>query len=54
MILTLHKEQTGKEFIKEMEKVHGSIVEMEKKVKRTNNMVFYNSHGSMEILFKSS
>ena len=41
MILTLHKEQTGKEFIKEMEKIHGSISEMEKKIERTNNMIFY-------------
>lgn len=33
MILTLHKEQTEKEFIKEMKKTHGSIDEIEKKVK---------------------
>ena len=41
MILTLHKKQTGKEFIREMEKTHGSIHEMTKKVERTNNMMFY-------------
>jgi predicted HTH transcriptional regulator len=41
MILTLYKEQTGKEFIKEMEKTHNSIDEMTKKVERTNNMMFY-------------
>jgi len=41
MILTLHKKQSGKEFIKEMEKIHGSIDEMEKKIERTHNMMFY-------------
>ena len=41
MIISLIKKQKGNEFIKEMEKTHGSINEMEKKVERTNNMVFY-------------
>jgi predicted transcriptional regulator len=41
MRVILLKKQTGKEFIKEMEKTYGSIIELEKKLKRTNNMIYY-------------
>ncbi|MDR0911822.1 MAG: hypothetical protein LBM96_04375 [Methanobrevibacter sp.] len=40
MIISLKKIQTGQEFIKEMEKRHGSYNELKKKFKRTNNMIF--------------
>ena len=41
MIITLVKKQTGKEFIKEMEKTYKSISELEKTFKRTNNIKMY-------------
>ena len=41
MIITLIKKQTGKEFIKDMEKTYHSISELEKTFKRTNNMKMY-------------
>ncbi|MDR3290515.1 MAG: MarR family transcriptional regulator [Methanobrevibacter sp.] len=41
MRVILLKKQTGKEFIKEMVKTYGSIIELEKRLKRTNNMIYY-------------
>jgi DNA-binding MarR family transcriptional regulator len=41
MIINLNKKQTGLDFIKEMEKSHGSINQLEKMFKKTNNMVYY-------------
>lgn len=41
MIITLVKNQTGEEFIKEMEQTYRSIEELEKTFKRTNNMKLY-------------
>ncbi|MDR2966431.1 MAG: winged helix-turn-helix transcriptional regulator [Methanobacteriaceae archaeon] len=41
MIMTLIKEESGKNFIKEMEKNYGSIEELEKLHKRTNNALMY-------------
>ena len=41
MMLTLIKEQSSKKFIKEMEKTYGSIKQLEKTLKQTNNMIMY-------------
>jgi len=41
MIVNLNKKQTGLDFIKEMEKSYGSIQQLEKMFKETNNMVYY-------------
>jgi len=41
MIINLNKKQSGLDFIKEMEKSYGSIQQLEKMFKQTNNMVYY-------------
>ena len=41
MIMTLVKEESGRKFIKEMEKTYGSIEELEKLHKRTHNALMY-------------
>ncbi|KZX11945.1 HVO_A0114 family putative DNA-binding protein [Methanobrevibacter filiformis] len=41
MMISLNKHQTGKEFIKEMEKTYGSIKELEKKFKIINKMIYH-------------
>jgi len=41
MIIELNKKQTGKEYIKEMEKTYGSIEQLEKMYNETNNAIFY-------------
>ncbi|KZX16170.1 hypothetical protein MBCUT_10360 [Methanobrevibacter cuticularis] len=41
MIINLNKKQTGLDFVKEMEKTYGSIDQLEKMFKETNNMVCY-------------
>ena len=41
MIITLIKKQNGHEFIREMEETYKSISELEKLLKRTNNMKMY-------------
>lgn len=41
MIINLNKKQTGLDFIKEMEKTYGSIDQLKKMFKETNNMVYY-------------
>jgi DNA-binding Lrp family transcriptional regulator len=42
MIISLIKEQTGKEILKEFEAKYGSIENLEDKWNRTNNVLFYN------------
>ncbi|GAA5818150.1 MAG: conserved hypothetical protein [Methanobrevibacter sp. CfCl-M3] len=41
MIINLNKKQSGLDFIKEMEKTYGSVDQLEKMFKETNNMVYY-------------
>lgn len=42
MIISLIKEQTGKEILKELENKYGSIENLKDKWNRTNNVLFYN------------
>jgi len=41
MTINLNKKQSGLDFIKEMEKTYGSVEQLEKMFKETNNMVYY-------------
>ena len=41
MIITLIKEENGKQYIKEMKKTYGSIEELEKLHRQTNNALMY-------------